>query len=151
MHIYSIKIIVLLALFINACGSSNKQARQSKPSSDTVAKKTDSMPKPPYPEPGLSPGFAKIIGTVVSISELKHSKSKELIIFRVNQVLDYGSSTPAIPSDDTLKISIEKEQLIQNDLLTPGKNLTLLIYHREQPVIESGNKTPWSFSKLITD
>lgn len=109
------------------------------------------MPKPPYPGPGLSPGFAKINGTVVSIRELKNSKSNELIIFRVDQVLDYGSSTPAIPSNDSLRISIEKEQLIDNDLLTPGKNLTLLIYHHEQPVIEDGNQTPWAFRKLIID
>lgn len=151
MFVYCIKIILLLSLFFNACGSSNKQAKNTGTSSDSITNKTDSMPQPPHPDPGLSPGFAKINATILSKADIKNSKTEQLMVLKVHQVLEYGSSTPALASNDSLKISINKEQLADNELVPSGQHLTLLIYHQRKPALGDEDPTPWAFSKLIVD
>lgn len=146
-----VKTLLIPLLFLAACGSSNKQAKHAENKADSLIDNNESMSKPPPPGPGLSPGHARISGSLVSIKENVNSGDKKLLIFHVDKVMEYGSATPPIASGDTLNISISEKGLDENDTINSEENLILVIEHLQRPSIGEQNGDIWVFRKLITD
>lgn len=144
-------ITLSLCLFWNTGCSSNKNSSQKdnnlNSQADSIHTKTDTMPKPDPPPPGLPPGQAKVHGELVEFGRLADDSTSSYLIINVEQVLGYGASTPPIGVSDSLKIVSHKED--QNSLKI-GKIVSAVISY-QQLLGGSGNSTRWTLVKLETD
>lgn len=90
---------VLLNLFFATAA----QGFNSEPNNMQQEAISDTLPQPDQPE--LAPGTARIKGNVLSISEPEEADGKYRLAVQVEEVLNYGSSTPPIAQSDTLQIA----------------------------------------------
>jgi hypothetical protein len=139
-----------LTVIFSACGSSEKQASENSDytdKSDTVKTNPDTMTIQ-HPEPSLSPGTAKIRATIEKIME--DDKDVNLYIV-VNQVLKYGSSTPSLPTGQSLKVkasTYKKNARQKFSTLNEGKQFILFVGYTESFSNMSQN---WTLHKIETD
>lgn len=100
--------------------------------------------------PDLSPGTALVRATVVSLDSSKSDQSH--VTINVDEVMEYGSSTPMLAVGDTVDVflgSILKENNLSKKLSKQGVNITILIAARQGMAVGTSEKNMrWSFREL---
>jgi hypothetical protein len=140
----SVYILLTIFLLVQACDKKGDQSQASK--DDTVRTQTaspDSTPKVQPAEPGLPPGQAKLQATVSEIHT--HSNTSE-VVFVVEKVLGYGSSTPPVPVGDTLSYHI-KEETYTDLSLNKQQKVSLII--QRKVTLKSSQNDGWSLIKVL--
>lgn len=147
---------IIISLFILAqqgCGSKKNSAKTNgasnyhKTDSSVVHPPSDSMPKPVPPPPGLPPGHAMIEGEVIKIVRVGNSTSESQITIKITDVLGYGSSTPALASEDSIEVRVTNLQ--QKDIQI-GKFVTAVLSYQLM-LGETGSSSRWALVKVEQD
>lgn len=138
--------ILLVFLLLQACGTTKEKPEKPAENSDsvntTVASGNDTIPKPPPPpEPALAPREAKVLGSIVRLG----SGEMEL---KVSKIEGYGSSTPPIAVNDTLKVRAGEQIIQKNEELRVGTEVRLLVYYNISR--EEASAPRWSLVKLYS-
>lgn len=145
-----IAIVISSVLLISSCGSSEEsKENQHSSAADSIEKtanmsdaKTDTIPTPQPPGPGLAPGQAEVKGQILEIIEEKE-KDRKRIRLQIQEVLKYGRTTTPIATDDTLTIPLSKSAYN----LKVGQQITIIL----QQNIKSAENTSisgWSLVKI---
>ena len=120
--------ITLAIIFIAGCASCNKTSNNN---SNTDENKV--FLKKPV-EPGLSTGTILLKATLL---KKKTNKAFNTLQLKVNKILDYGHSTPAIATGEKINVIVKNEKL--KNRLSVGKPINVLLKHSVQKV---GKETP---------
>jgi hypothetical protein len=133
-------IISVIAGILCCCGTSKSKISDKQANEPESSQISDTMDvRPPPPLPGLPPGTARITGMIVSLSG-----SDDNAEIKVLSVDEYGSSTPVIASNTTMRVSVSKS--LKEKLKVDKKIVCLLNY---QQVLGSGkNQTNWTLKKI---
>lgn len=145
-----IAIVITSVLLISSCGSSEEsKENQHRSTADSIEKtesmsdaKTDTIPTPELPGPGLTPGQAEVKAVVLEIIDKKES-DRRLIRLQIREVLEYGRTTSPIATDDTLTVPYRKNE---NDLKT-GQQITIILQQNIQSV-GNASISDWSLVKV---
>ncbi len=128
-------ITAVIVLFVGCASCNNTEQNKTNLTKENVVLK-----KPV--KQGLPPGSALISATLL---EDKGNKSPEILLVKVNKVLQYGHSTPALANGEKIYLRIKHKNLINKlDINTSQK---LLIKH-SLPQIGNDNSIEWILSNI---
>lgn len=145
-----IAIVISSVLLISSCGSSEEsKENQNSSAADSIEKtanmsdaKTDTIPTPEPPGPGLASGQAEVKGEILEIIEEKESDRKQIQL-QIQEVLKYGRTTPPIATDDTLTIPLSKSDYN----LKVGQQITIILQQNIKSA-ENTSISDWSLVKI---
>lgn len=102
----------------------------------------------PLPKPALAPGHARVTGKVVRYCRTADKNSADTILLEVDNVLDYGSTTPVIAAGETIAVTVQRfdKQAMDSKI---GTVMTAVIEHSSKAVMAgSDNRRSWSLVKI---
>lgn len=105
--------------------------------------KSDTVPQPPLPPPGLAPGQAKVKAEITAIDKNKPGT----LNLKVENILGYGAATPPIAIADTLEVHYNGSD--QNEI-SIGKIVSLVISYRYR-LDDTANSPLWTFVSFDKD
>lgn len=149
MHSIWIFFISILLLWNPGCSSEKKdpnKANTLKSYQDTLQVKSDTIPTPDPPPPGLAPGQAKIEGEVIGFHD-PEKVSNGVIIIKVEKVLGYGPSTPPIAASDSVEVisgSLDPKKFKIGKIVSAILSYQLMLG-------DSGKSSRWTLVKLEKD
>lgn len=85
------------------------------------------MPEISPPNPAPAPGTVHVLGKVISIQRNSDGNGGMILGFKVSRILQYGASTPAIATQDTLRV----EATNLHESLEKGEKITAILKHRQ--------------------
>ncbi len=145
MKISSLVMVLLAAglVFQMSCAT-------SKNSSGTEVNQTEEgdQKMAPMPEPALAPGHARVSGKVVRYCRTAEKNSSDTIMLEVENVLDYGSTTPVIAAGETITVTVQRfdKQAMDSKI---GTMMTAVIEHSSKAAMAgSDNHRSWSLVKI---
>lgn len=147
MNLFWVCIISFSVFWARGCGSekdTSKNARTVNYQSDTTDVSSDTIPQPPPPPPGLPPGQAKVKGKIIAITKYTEDTSSGYLTLKVDKVLGYGSSTPPIARNDSIRITSTN---LEQDDIQIRKIVTATITYR-LVLDDTGRSSRWTLIKL---
>lgn len=105
---------------------------------------------PARPEPGLSPGTAKVRAEITGVDTTK--TGKYVLNLEIKEILGYGSSTPPLATGQTMSIDAAGFFVSSNQSkrsIKPGKKVIALIRYTQSMQMGTNEKTlPWSLAEI---
>lgn len=119
---------ISLILIVHSCDNSENRSSKEQDNADSISQfqqnKKDTIPTVPPPKQRLAPGQVRVEAMVVTISTDQPDSTRNLRL-RIRNILGYGSSTPPIPTGDTLDISVKEE----GDSFEEGTTMQVRLQH----------------------
>ena len=143
--------ISILILWNPGCSSDKKDTDKTKTvksTTDTLQVKSDTIPTPDPPPPGLAPGQVKVQGEVTGFRNANaEGTSKGILIINVDKVLGYGSSTPPIAASDSIEVitgSLDPKEIKIGKIVSAVISYQLMLG-------DSAKSSRWRLVKLEKD